>query len=555
MYNPYSDVADLVRNAPAKPRDGIEWWRGAVIYQIYPLSFFDSNGDGIGDLPGIVGKLDYIASLGVDAIWLSPFFTSPMKDFGYDVADYCAVDPTFGTLADFDQLLRRAHDLGLRVLIDQVWCHSSDQHPWFVASRASRVGAEADWYVWADAKPDGTPPNNWLSVFGGSAWSWDARRRQYYLHHFLACQPKLNLRNPAVVDTVLAAGAFWLARGVDGFRLDAVDFLLHDAALRDNPALPSPNGPPVKPFGLQHHIHDMLHPDTNELLRRIRHSMDRTPGTVTLGEVSSQPGAFGRLLDYSANGGLHMGYTLRLLREPLAADGLRRTLDEIAAGNPEGWICWSFGNHDAERPVSRWKTADDGDDRDFSRLMMGLLVSLRGSACLYQGEELGLPEAELEFTDLRDPFGIAYHPAFRGRDGSRTPMPWRGGAPHAGFTSGAAPWLPVPVRHRSLAVDCQEADPESPLNALRRVLRWRKHHPALLAGELASLDLPPPLFGFERHCADERLMVACNLGPTPAHFALPADVTALQGHGFACAVTGNSVILPGYGMFFGTVGI
>jgi alpha-glucosidase len=530
-----------------------DWWRGAVIYQVYPLSFFDSNGDGIGDLPGVLAKLDYIASLGVDAIWLSPFFTSPMKDFGYDVADYRAVDPVFGTLADFDLLLERAHALGLKVLIDQVWCHSSDQHPWFVASRAARVGAKADWYVWADAKPDGTPPNNWLSVFGGAAWSWEPRRRQYYLHHFLASQPQLNLRNPEVVEALLEIGAFWLDRGVDGFRFDAVDFMLHDPALRDNPAAPAPDGPPVKPFGLQHHIHDMLQPETGALLQRIRVLMDRYPGTVTLAEVSSQQGAFGRVLDYTAGGRLHMGYTLRLLREKLAPQALRATLGEIATGNPDGWVCWSFGNHDAERPVTRWKGGDAGSDAAFARMLMALLVSLRGTACLYQGDELGLPEAELDFADLRDPFGITYHPEFRGRDGSRTPMPWRVEAAHAGFSVGARAWLPVPAAHRGLAVDRQELDPSSPLNALRHLLRWRKHHPALLHGVLRLVDLPAPLFGFERRFGAERMLVVCNLAGEARSFALDDGVVPVSGHGFASGLHAGIVELPPYGMFFGAI--
>ena len=273
-----------------------DWWRGAVIYQIYPRSFFDSNGDGIGDLPGVTARLEYVARLGVDAIWLCPFFVSPQRDFGYDVADHVAVDPLFGTLADFDALLARAHGLGLKVLIDQVWSHTSDRHAWFLDSRAARTGAKADWYVWADPSPDGTPPNNWLSVFGGSAWMWEPRRRQYYLHHFLDCQPALNLHNPAVMDALLETGRFWLERGVDGFRLDAVDFLLHDPLLRSNPAAPPQPEVPAKLFGMQRHVHDMLQPETTVLLARIRGLMDAYPDTVTLGEISSQPGAFERVV-------------------------------------------------------------------------------------------------------------------------------------------------------------------------------------------------------------------------------------------------------------------
>src|SRR4051812_15880965 len=263
-----------------------DWWRGAVIYQIYPWSFADSDGDGIGDLRGITARLDHVARLGVDAIWIAPFFTSPMQDFGYDVSDYCAVDPRFGTLADFDALIARAHALGLKVLIDQVWSHSSNQHPWFRASRASRDNPHADWYVWADPRPDGSPPNNWLSVFGGGAWTWEPRRRQYYLHHFLPGQPQLDLRNPAALQALLDAGAFWLDRGVDGFRLDAIDFALHDPLLRDNPPRErAPGAPlPLKPFGFQEHVHDMMHADTPALMERIRGLMDRYPGRTTVAE-------------------------------------------------------------------------------------------------------------------------------------------------------------------------------------------------------------------------------------------------------------------------------
>src|ERR1700733_6169577 len=265
-----------------------DWLRGAVIYQIYPLSFRDGNGDGIGDLAGIAERLDYVASLGVDAVWIAPFFRSPLHDFGYDVADQCDVDPVFGTLAEFDRLVERAHALGLKVIIDQVWGHTSTAHAWFETSRRARGGDKADWYVWADPRPDGTPPNNWLSVFGGQAWSWEPRRRQYYLHHFLAEQPTLNLRNPAVVEALLDTARFWLARGVDGFRLDAIDFLLHDPQLRDNPPRPQAGGVvPAKLFGMQHHAHDMLQPESLALLKRLRELADAHPGTALLGEVSS----------------------------------------------------------------------------------------------------------------------------------------------------------------------------------------------------------------------------------------------------------------------------
>ncbi len=464
-----------------------DWWRGAVVYQIYPRSFFDSNGDGIGDLAGITAKLDYVVSLGVDAIWLCPFFTSPQKDFGYDVSDHLSVDPLFGTLEDFDQLLARAHELGLKVLIDQVWSHTSEHHAWFLESRANRTNPRADWYVWADPGADGTPPNNWLSVFGGPAWSWDPRRRQYYLHHFLAQQPALNLHNPAVMEALLEGGDYWLRRGVDGFRLDAIDFMLHDRDLKSNPAVERPIELPAKLFGLQHHHNDMLQPETLGLLTRIRGLMDRFPGAVTMGEVSSQPGAFSRVVTYTSGPErLHMAYTLRPLRGAFDWPTVSAMIQELASARDSGWPCWAFSNHDVERAVSRWnpRRGYAPPDPAFARLLMALLLSLRGSVSLYQGEELGLTEAELAMEHLRDPFGIAFWPEFRGRDGSRTPMPWESEAPFGGFTNAAEPWLPVPDPHRAFAVDRLEQDQDGLLHTFRRFLLWRRTKPPLLYGDL-----------------------------------------------------------------------
>jgi alpha-glucosidase len=530
-----------------------EWWRGAAIYQIYPRSFHDSNGDGIGDLPGVTAKLDYVASLGVDAIWLSPFFASPMRDFGYDVADHRAVDPIFGTLEDFDALLERAHELGLKVIIDQVWGHTSDEHHWFRQSRADRDGAKSDWYVWAEPRPDGTPPNNWLSVFGGSAWSWEPRRRQYYLHHFLASQPTLNLRNPAVLDALLDTAQFWLERGVDGFRLDALDFLLHDLALRDNPPRPPAGGMlPAKPFGLQRHLYDMIQPEVSDLLARLRALADRYPGSALLGEVSSQDGAYARIARYTKEGrGLHMAYTLRPLRGGAAAGAVEEALAETAETRDDGWMCWAFSNHDVERVASRWNASSSGvPTAATASLLMSLLLSLRGSICLYQGEELGLTEAELALDELRDPFGIAYYPEFRGRDGSRTPMPWTPDAAHAGFTTGTVPpWLPVPRQHYPLSVAAQEEDPDSMLHLCRHLVAWRKAHPALRLGALHRWDLPAPLIGFERTHDEERLLVVFNLGDRPMRFALEGNAGAqtLELPGAVGFIEGGIAVLPPWG--------
>lgn len=532
-----------------------DWWPGAVIYQIYPRSFHDGNGDGIGDLAGATAKLDYVASLGVDAIWLSPFFVSPMRDFGYDVADHCAVDPIFGTLEDFDGLVARAHALGLKVMVDLVCGHSSDQHPWFRESRTRRGNPRDDWYIWADAKPDGTPPNNWLSVFGGAAWSWEPRRRQYYLHHFLPSQPSLNLRNPQVIGALVDAAAFWIARGVDGFRLDAIDFLLHDPLLRDNlPRPPADGVAPVKPFGLQHHVRDMMQPEMPELLCRLRTLVERYPGTALLGEISSQDGAYRRIERCTAGGdGLHMAYTLRPMRGDDVGTAMRRALDEISMSGAGEGVCWAFSNHDVERAASRWNPrASQGVAADpaFVRMLMALFVSLRGTLCVYQGEELGLSEAPLDLSDLRDPFGIAYYPEFRGRDGSRTPMPWRSDAPHAGFTTGT-PWLPVPEDHRAASVAVQEADAASALQMWRRLVAWRKAHPALSRGDLSVLDLPAPLIGFSRACEEERLVVVFNPSERAARISLAGypDVIPLDDHGLALLVEGDIALLPSYGVF------
>lgn len=535
-----------------------EWWRGAVIYQIYPRSFFDSNADGIGDLPGVATKLDHVASLGVDAIWLGPFFASPQKDFGYDVAHHTEVDPVFGTLEDFDKLVRRAHTLGLKVLIDQVWTHTSDQHPWFTESRADRRNERADWYIWADPAPDGTPPNNWLSVFGGSAWTWDPRRRQYYLHNFLTHQPKLNLRNPAVMAALLASGEFWLQRGVDGFRLDAIDFLLQDPHLRSNPAVPRPAETPVKPFGLQHHVHDMLQPDASALMAQIRALTDRYPGAATLAEVSSQPGALERVIAYTeGDRHLHMAYTLRPLRGAFDWPTIRQLLGEVAAIGEVGWVCWSFSNHDVERALSRWnpRKGEAEPEPAFARLLMALLLSLRGSVSLYQGEELGLTEAQLAAEDLRDPFGIAYWPEFRGRDGCRTPMPWVAAEPHGGFTTAPAPWLPVPSSHRAQAVDVHEEDAEALLHAFRRFLSWRRSQPALIRGRLHPLPVSEPLLGFLREHESERVLALFNLSDGPVTFGLSdyAEVRPLPECGFSMEIEGDIAILPAYGAFFASV--
>lgn len=515
----------MTANAMLQPDHGLEltpdWWRGAVIYQIYPRSFQDSNGDGIGDLCGIVQRLPYIASLGVDAIWISPFFTSPMKDFGYDVSDYCDVDPMFGTLADFDAIITTAHGLGIKVLIDLVLSHSSDQHPWFKESRSSRDNPRANWYVWADPKPDGTPPNNWLSIFGGSAWAWDATRLQYYLHNFLTSQPDLNFHEPAVQQELLDVTRFWLERGVDGFRLDTINFYVHDSQLRNNPPLPPEQrnaniAPAVNPYNHQEHLYDKNQPENLEFLRRFRALLD-TYGAAAVGEVGDAQKGLEILGEYtSGNDKVQMCYAFEFLAadQPSAARiaAVLRHLDYVA---PEGWACWAFSNHDVMRHISRWDMSPAAV-RAYATLMM----CLRGSVCLYQGEELGLPEAELVFEDLRDPYGIQFWPEYKGRDGCRTPMVWEKSTLNGGFSTDV-PWLPVSREHIGLSVDAQERAPDALLHHYRRAIDLRHAHRALARGAMRDLHVSGDTLSFIREEAGETMFCAFNLSHEPTTLYLP----------------------------------
>ncbi len=525
-----------------------------MIYQIYPRSFRDLDGDGVGDLPGILERLDYIAGLGVDAIWISPFFKSPMADFGYDIADYRAVDPLFGTLEDFDRLLARAHQLGLKVMIDQVLSHTSSEHEWFKRSRESRDNPHADWYVWADAREDGTAPNNWMSLFGGVAWRWEPRRQQYYLHNFLSAQPDLNFHNPAVRAAVLDNVRFWLERGVDGLRLDAINFCFHDAQLRDNPPKPAHKREgrgfsPDNPYAFQYHHYNNTRPENLAFLAELRALLDRYPGAVALGEISSED-SLATMDEYTRHGRLHMGYSFELLTEDASVGHIRGTVQRLEATMREGWPCWAISNHDVERVASRW--AREGAPRHYPTLLSALACSLRGSVCVYQGEELGLAEAEVPYEALQDPYGKAFWPNFKGRDGCRTPLPWTDEA-DAGFSRGT-PWLPIPAEHRALNVSAQSADAASPLNGFRRFLAWRKRQPALLHGAIAFLDSAEPAIAFVRGEGAEAMLVAFNLGPEPARVALPPGAAWQDdpGHGLpAGRIEDGQVLLPPYAAYVG----
>ena len=512
---------------------------GAVIYQIYPRSFCDSDGDGVGDLPGITSKLGYVASLGVDAIWLSPVFPSPMADFGYDVSDYCDIDPLFGTLADFDALVAEAHRLGLKVLLDQVYCHTSDRHAWFDQSRAAREGDRAEWYVWADAQVDGTPPNNWQSVFYGPAWTWDARRSQYYLHNFLPEQPQLNAHLPEVQDALLDVARFWLERGVDGFRLDAINFLAPDPALIDNPPRAGAGG---RPFDRQDHLHNQSQPLVPQFLERLRALADGY-GAFLLAEAPGERGLQDMKL-YMAGRRVHTAYSFDFLSAPALDSHIARA---ALAPWADGWPAWAFSNHDAPRAVSRW--AGDRDEDGLARTLLLLLLSLKGYVCLYQGEELGLSQGEVPFERLRDPEAIRNWPQTFGRDGARTPFPWIGEAPNAGFTTGE-PWLPVDPRHVPRAVAVQEREAGSTLGVARGLLALRRDHEALRCGAIRFRDDAEGLLAFERIAGSERLICLFNL--TRETVPLPAD---LAGRKVVYAVTDGlrsgvapMVVAPGEGL-------
>lgn len=529
-----------------------QWWRGAIIYQIYPRSFLDTNGDGVGDLPGIIERLDYVASLGVDAIWISPFFCSPMADFGYDIADYREVDPLFGTLDDFDRLLARAHSLGLKVMIDQVLSHTSIEHAWFEESRADRANARADWYVWADAKDDGTPPNNWLSIFGGSAWQWEPRRGQYYLHNFLAAQPDLNFHHPAVREAMLDNVRFWLDRGVDGVRLDVINFCFHDRELRDNPPKPEAmrRGRGFRadnPYAHQYHHYNATQPENLAFLGDLRRLMDGYTDVAALGEIVAED-SLATMAEYTQQHRLHFGYSFELLSEDFGTAYIRETVQRLESRMTDGWPCWAISNHDVERVVTRWSRGKP--TAQFASLLTALVCSLRGSVCVYQGEELGLTEAELPFESLRDPYGIAFWPRFKGRDGCRTPMPWNDDV-RAGFSSGE-PWLPVAQAHRQENVAWQEANADSVLHGFRAFMRWRQSQPALRHGDIQFIETDEPVLAFTRTHEGETVLAVFNLSDAATSITLPMCATPMHGHGARRgSLREQQLFLPGHAAWFG----
>jgi alpha-glucosidase len=536
-----------------------DWWRGAVIYQIYPRSFQDHDGNGVGDLVGITERLEYVADLGVDAIWLSPVFTSPMKDFGYDVSNYRDIDPVFGTLGDFDRLVEKAHGLKLRVIIDQVISHSSDKHPWFAESRSNRTNPRADWYVWADPKPDGTPPNNWLSIFGGSAWAWDARRMQYYLHNFLVSQPDFNFHNEQVQRAHLDTMRFWLERGVDGFRLDTVNFYFHSKGLESNPAVRpedfnASTAPAVNPYNFQEHVYDKSQRDNIAFLKRLRALLDEYPGTTTVGEIGDSQHQLELMAEYTAGDDrLHMAYTFDFLGGRYSAGHFRQAISVTEREAPDGWVCLAFSNHDVVRHISRWATHEHQDA--LGRQAATLILSLRGSVCLYQGEELGLTEANLAFEDLVDPYGIEFWPEFKGRDGCRTPMVWQAAAHLGAFSTAPRAWLPVPADHLPRAVDEQLKANDSMLAHYRATIAFRKRHPALAKGAITLLDAPEHILAFTRADGAETLLCVFNMSEPDTTCGIPGNLEprSVDAPGTVGEPERGVLRLPAFGSYLGAV--
>lgn len=534
-----------------------EWWRGCVMYQVYPRSYCDANGDGVGDLRGIISKLDYIASLGVEAIWISPFFKSPMKDFGYDVSDYRAVDEIFGSVQDFRELLKEAHDLGLKILIDQVWAHTSDEHRWFRNSRQARDSHMADWYVWSDPNADGSPPNNWLSYFGGPAWTWDARREQYYLHHFLSSQPNLNLHNEEVKQEIKNTAAYWLDMGVDGFRLDVAHTYIFDKDLRSNPARGHNEAWPTdvprsNPMAYQKRIYSMNTPENIGFIEELREHVNQWDDRCLLAEAGGDD-AEAEAASYVKTGKrFHMAYSFGLVGSNMTEEDIVKSVSKVESLLEDGWLCWSTGNHDFKRAISR-VNPHYKDKTSLARYLMALGLSLRGSFCIYQGEELGLSQAELSLEELVDPYDIMLYPEHVGRDGCRTPMPWMESAPHAGFSSSVQKtWLPIPPEHVGLAVDRQEKDEDSVLNAYRGFIAWRQSQIPMKLGDFEFIKISAPnVISFTRSKDGETVWCVFNTSENPVEFEHDQSIERFEekvSHGIS--VDGNNISLAPYGYGF-----
>jgi alpha-glucosidase len=483
------------------------WWQKGIVYQVYPRSFQDSNGDGIGDLQGITRRLDYLQSLHVDAVWISPIYPSPMHDFGYDVSDYMAIHPMFGTMADFDELLGQAHQRGLRVILDLVPNHTSSEHPWFLESRRSRDDPKRDWYIWGDPAPDGGPPNNWLSVFGGPAWTFDERTGQYYHHQFVKQQPDLNYRNPKVLPAMLDIMRFWLNKGVDGFRVDVIIRMLKDDQFRNEPPNPDWNG--VNPYDSLQHIYTKNLPGVHDIIRQMRAVLDEYNERILVGETylpnEDLMKYYGQNLDEC-----HLPFNFQLIFLDWRAHTVHRAVDAYESLLPPGaWPNWVLGNHDRHRVATRV-------GRDQARVANTLLLTLRGTPTTYYGEEIGMEDVPIPPEYVQDPPALKQPEIAHivGRDPERTPMQWDD-SPNAGFTmAGMAPWLPVAADYPRRNVAMQEKDPASMLNLYRALAGLRHAEPALHAGEYASLDVAAAdVFAYVRTFPGaDRFLVVLNFG-------------------------------------------
>jgi alpha-glucosidase len=510
----------FVANAPL-------WWQEGVIYQIYPRSFQDGSGDGVGDLQGLLTRLDYLSTaLGVDAVWLSPFYPSPMADFGYDVSNYVDIHPVFGDLDTFDELVAGLHSRNIKIIIDYVPNHTSNEHPWFVESRSSRTNPKRDWYVWADAKPDGSPPNNWLSLFGGSAWEWDEQTGQYYLHSFLKEQPDLNWRNPEVEAAMLDVLRFWLDRGVDGFRIDVAHFIMKDPEMRDNPPNPdySTTGhKPMGPYDSQLHVYDHGHPDVHSCFRSMRGLLDeysREQPRMSVGEIhvfdwQDWSSYYGRELDE-----LHMPFNFALLKAEWDAAHVRQVVDALeGALQPGAWPNYVLGNHDEHRIASRLGA-------DQARIATMLLLTLRGTPTLYYGDEIGMHDVDIPPDRAQDPWGKNVPGFGLGRDPERTPMQWDA-SPNAGFCPpNVRPWLPVSDDFRSINVEAELAEQGSMVSLTRELLALRRQSEALRCGGYRPVEAGnPEVFVYERADGDDRKLVALNFTDAEQ----PVDLRGWQG--------------------------
>ena len=535
-------------------------WQNEVIYQIYPRSFFSSNGDAVGDIPGITAKLGYLKDLGIDKLWLSPFFKSPMKDYGYDIADYCAVDPLFGSNKDFDELVQQTHNQEMKIIIDQVYNHTSDQHDWFKQAVAKQGKDER--YVWADAQADGSPPNNWLSIFGGSAWQWEPRRAQYYLHQFLKEQPDLNFNNEETQKAILEVADFWLSKGVDGFRLDTAHCYTQDPQLRSNPPAKEDNffgGTKVNPYFMQDHLYDIDYKRNLPFIEKLRAVADKYPGSFMVGEVGGNE-QLDTLCLYTKSGKrLHSVYIFCFLSEFNAAD-LYKVFTYLDENLGDGYPCWAFSNHDVTRVASRGADNGEGNNEgreevapelqaDYTRFMMTLLLTMRGVPCIYQGEELGLPEADIAFEDLQDPYGKQFWPEYKGRDGCRTPMPWTSDEKYGGFSQ-EKPWLPIPDQHLKMAADLQEKDKSSMLWFTRAMLQWRKQESVLQQGSMKLVEADKDIFAFVRELNNKKLLCVFNYSPHNKEFKTPYQGKQITPHSFFnnTTLTADIINMPPYGV-------